>query len=69
MILKKRSIEFEEYGEVKIKAIEYLYDVNVGKNEFVIDGTLTAKAILKDAISGNILFFDKDGSIKQIIVC
>ncbi len=57
-------IEVEQYGRIKIKSIKYLYEVNTGSNEIVIDGSKTAKAILKDALNGEIKFFDKDGKIK-----
>ncbi len=57
-------IEVEQYGRIKIKFIKYLYEVNTGSNEIVIDGSKTAKAILKDALNGEIKFFDKDGKIK-----
>ena len=57
-------IEIEKYGKIKIKGIQYKYDVNTGPNELKIDGRDTAKAILKDALTGDIKFFDKDGNVK-----
>ncbi|MDR2510877.1 MAG: restriction endonuclease [Bacteroidales bacterium] len=52
------------FGRIKIKGIKYIYDVETGKNEFQIDALETTKAILKDAISGEIKFFDKEGNVK-----
>jgi hypothetical protein len=57
-------IEVEKYGKIKIKGIQYLYNVNTGIDEIRIDGQDTAKAILKDVLTGKILFFDKNGNVK-----
>ncbi|ALO14466.1 Restriction endonuclease [Salinivirga cyanobacteriivorans] len=58
-------IEIEQYGKIKLNSIEYLYDVHAGEPKpIIIDGTASAKAILKDAITGEIKFFNKDGTIK-----
>jgi hypothetical protein len=57
-------IEDQGYGKIKIKSIQYKYEVNTGENQLIIDGRDTAKVILKDALSGEIKFFNKDGSIK-----
>nr|WP_315251915.1 restriction endonuclease [uncultured Flavobacterium sp.] len=55
----------EKYGLIKVNSIEYLYDIREGKSKpVIIDGTEDAKAILKDAQSGEIKFFNKDGTIK-----
>lgn len=55
----------EKYGNIKINNIEFLYDVNSGESKpIIIDGTESAKAILKDAISGEIKFLNKDGTVK-----
>ncbi|MBB3123299.1 hypothetical protein FHS04_000796 [Mesoflavibacter sabulilitoris] len=55
----------DQIGRVKINSIEYVYDVLKGKeNPIIIDGTQSAKAILKNAHSGEILFFDKEGRVK-----
>lgn len=51
-------------GRVKIKGVKYVYDVNTGTEEFSIDALETTKAILKDALTGEIKFFDKDGNVK-----
>jgi ribosomal protein S19E (S16A) len=58
-------IEVEKFGKIKIKAIQYHYEVNTGTGrELVIEGQDLAKAILKDALTGEIKFFNKDGTIK-----
>lgn len=58
-------LEIEKYGKIKLKNIEYLYDVQTGEPKpLIIDGSESAKAILKDAISGEIKFFNKDGTVK-----
>jgi len=58
-------LEVEKYGKIKLISIEYVYDVIKGElKPIVIDGTASAKAILKDAITGEIKFFNKDGTIK-----
>ncbi len=50
-------------GKIKINSIEYLYDVIARKPKtLTIDGAKSAKAILKDAHSGEIKFFKKNGS-------
>jgi hypothetical protein len=55
----------DKYGKMKINSIEFLYNVKSGESRpVIIDGTESAKAILKDAISGEIKFFNKDGTIK-----
>jgi len=57
--------ETEKFGKIKIISIEYNYDVLKGEPDpIIIDGTASAKAILKDAISGEIRFFDKNGNVK-----
>lgn len=58
-------LEIEKYGKIKIKSIDYLYDVHKGEPmPIIIDGAASAKAILKDAITGEIRFFNKDGTVK-----
>lgn len=49
---------------MKIKGIEYTYDVISAKQETVIEGEKIAKAILKDIKTGNITFIDKKGNVK-----
>lgn len=62
---KDAYLEVEKYGKIKLDSIDYTYDVLRGEPEpVIIDGTASAKAILKDAISGEIKFFNKDGTIK-----
>jgi len=58
-------LKVEKYGKIKLNSIEYLYDILTGEQKpLIIDGTASAKAILKDAITGEIKFFNKDGTIK-----
>lgn len=58
-------IETDKYGKIKVKSIDYTYDVHKGTPKpIIIDGAASAKAILKDAISGEIKFFNKDGTVK-----
>jgi len=57
-------IEIEKFGRIKIKSIKYWYNVNAGSTEFTIDGEDIAKAILKDALTGEIKFINKDESVK-----
>ena len=58
-------LEVEKFGKIKMISIEYIYDILTSKQKpLIIDGTASAKAILKDAITGDIKFFDKDGTIK-----
>ncbi len=57
-------IDVTPIGRVKIKGIKYVYDVNTGTEEFSIDALETTKAILKDALTGEIKFFDKEGNVK-----
>ena len=57
-------IKSNDVGKIKIKGIQFTYDINVGNNKLIIDAQDTAKAILKDALSGEIKFFDKNGNVK-----
>ncbi|MEA5257493.1 restriction endonuclease [Arcicella aquatica] len=58
-------IKVEKFGKIKIKSIQYRYDVNISfDEELIINGQKIAKAILKDALTGEIKFFNKDGTIK-----
>lgn len=58
-------LETVEYGKIKITSIDYVYDIYSGKQKpIIIDGATSTKAILKDAITGEIRFFNKDGTIK-----
>jgi len=58
-------LEVGKYGKIKLISIEYVYDVLRGEEKpIIIDGSASAKAILKDAITGEIKFFNKDGTIK-----
>ncbi|ELN6867241.1 restriction endonuclease [Vibrio parahaemolyticus] len=54
-------------GEIfKINGISYVYDVNSETQESVTEGEAIAKAILKDVTSGNIKFYDKHGSVRNV---
>ena len=53
-----------EFGKLKIAGIKYLYDVKVLNSQTTIDGSATAKAILKDVQTGTIKFFHNDGTVK-----
>jgi hypothetical protein len=58
-------IDFVPIGKVKIKGIKYLYDIiKTTPQNLIIDGEETVKAILNDAITNEIKFFNKDGNIK-----
>ncbi|MDR1198960.1 MAG: restriction endonuclease [Prevotellaceae bacterium] len=51
-------------GRLKIAGIKYIYDINIITDKLIIDALETTKAILKDAISGEIFFFDNKGKVK-----
>lgn len=53
-------IETEKYGKIKIKGIHFTYDIQVAKSKFMIDGAETAKAIIKDVLSGELKFIHKN---------
>jgi hypothetical protein len=58
-------LKVDKFGKIKLNSIEYLYDLQVGEPDpIIIDGTESARAILKDAITGEIKFFNKDGTVK-----
>lgn len=57
-------LDIQPLGRVKIKGVKYIYDVETGTEEFQIDALETTKAILRDALTGEIKFFDKDGNVK-----
>ena len=44
--------------------VHFLYDVDTYTDEIIIDGKEMAKAILKDVLTNEIQFFNKDGNIK-----
>lgn len=46
----------EKYGRLKIKGINFLYDIGIFETEFVMDAQKTVKAIVKDVLSGDIKF-------------
>ena len=49
---------------LKIKGIEYEYDVISVEQNAVIEGEKIAKAIVKDIKTGKITFIDKKGNVK-----
>lgn len=51
-------------GRVKIKGVKYLHIKENEMKIFTIDARNMIKAILKDALSGEIKFFDKNGNIR-----
>lgn len=53
------------WGKTKINAVKYIHNETQEKKVFAIDARNLIKAILKDALSGEIIFFDKRGGIKQ----
>lgn len=57
-------MDFTPLGRMKIKGIKYVYDVRKSTDEVLIDAHNTVRAILKNALSGEIKFFDKNGNIK-----
>lgn len=57
-------LDLNPMGLVKIAGIRYIYDVQCGVEGFSIDSIETTKAILKDALTDEIKFFDKKGNIK-----
>lgn len=58
-------LENTEGIKFKVSSIEYVYDViESAMPDIVIDGTKTAKAIIKDALNGSIKFVNNNGVIK-----
>jgi len=56
-------IDVQPLGRLKITGVKYTYDVETETNNSKIDALETTKAILKDAITGEIRFFKKDGNV------
>jgi hypothetical protein len=51
-------VETHKHGPIRIRSVDYVYDIIVNKErDIVIDASEYARAILKDAISGEIRFF------------
>lgn len=58
-------LEYPKLGKIKILGVKYIYNFKTGeKQTLVIDGAEMAKVILKNVITGELLFFNKDGSFK-----
>ena len=53
------------WGQVKIRAVKYIRNQTQERKVFAIDARNIIKVILKDALSGQIKFFDKTGNVKQ----
>lgn len=51
------------YGDVKIKEIIFKYHVYKNSQTMIMEGSETAKAIIKDALTGELKFISKDGTI------
>lgn len=60
---KDAFIEGVNFEKLKIRGIRYEYDVALGSQEVVIRAEAAAKAILKDALDGKIIFFDETGLV------
>lgn len=58
-------IQTRYLGQIKINAVKYIHSKTQEKKIFAIDARNLIRAILKDALSGEIIFFDKRGGIKQ----
>jgi|SRR5690554_997418 len=52
-------IETNKYGDLKIKGIEYVYDIHSTVSNLETDLTSMVKAIVKDALSNKITFIKK----------
>lgn len=56
---------FPEIPPIKIRAIEYIYNIVKGEEEhLVINGDKLAKAVIKNVKDGEITFIDKNGKVK-----
>lgn len=51
--------------EFPIDGIDFVYDVNVEKETVTVDGAKLAKAIIRDANSGDLRFVDNAGRVKS----
>ncbi|MGF9562959.1 restriction endonuclease [Neorhizobium sp. BT27B] len=51
--------------ELPIDGVDFTYDVNVEKETTTLDGAALAKAIIRDAVSGELKFIDKAGNVKS----
>ncbi|MBY3522806.1 hypothetical protein GFL85_27215 [Rhizobium laguerreae] len=47
-----------------IDGVDFVYDVNVEKETMTLDGGAFAKAIIKDAVTGELKFIDQAGNVK-----
>ncbi len=51
-------------GRIKVKCIDFVYDIENVSAELTLDAENIVKAIIKDVKSGEIQFVNKDGSVK-----
>lgn len=58
-------VDTRYWGQMKINAVKYISNETQEKKIFAIDARNIIKAILKDVLSGEIMFFDERGNIKQ----
>lgn len=62
--LEDAYVDTRYSGRVKIKGVKYACLKKSETKVFIIDARNMIKAILKDALNGEIKFFDKNGNIK-----
>jgi hypothetical protein len=58
-------IDTAEFGRMKIRNIEFTYDVVATSVGGVIEGEEIAKAIIRDVRTGKIKLIDKDGNVRE----
>lgn len=52
-------IEIEKYGKLRIKGIDFLYNINSTTSKFEIDGSKMVKAIVKNVLTNEMKFVRK----------
>ena len=57
-------VDTRYFGRVKTKEIKYVNIEKADTKVFILDARDFIKAILKDALSGEIKFFDKKGNVE-----
>jgi hypothetical protein len=58
-------VDIRYFGRVKIKGIKYVHIEKKDTKIFALDARDLIKAILKDALSGEIKLFDKNGNVEK----
>lgn len=53
-----------DHGRIKVRSIEFTYDIENVSEELVLDAEDIVKAIIKDVKSGDIQFVNNDGSVR-----